>query len=359
MAYAAIQPRVTAVRLMKWMLFLGLSLVVSACGNGATPNTSTNAAACDNTKDPAAPVNLNLKTFEVAVADFPHTDYLDYFRAIQPNSSASGNPGDAQAMADSIGTLMQPFIAYSGTPYSSYTKVRNPLDLIDDLISTNAIDNFNIGRQYIATCIAAGNAVKYNNNSVAFSDISAGTTDPSKDFYNNWSYQLSWTTEPDYGKVTRVILARQLVIDNTSKLPQDISLQSIYDQNTFSASGYNAPQSNIFGYTLYNGDSGNSKTVMNFRQTFVKTNTDELDLATQASDTSASNAATSPPTFQFDGKAIRCLKATLDYSAMTMTILTSTNAPTSTDQSCFATTPGGSVQKTSYATDPTAAASRQ
>lgn len=345
MASTTLQPKGRAVRLLKWMLLLGLSLGVSACGN-SQPNTSTNQDSCDNPNLIPSPIDMSLGTFDVATQDFPHSQFFDFFQAIQPNSSDSVNASNgSQSIADAIGSVVLPFVQYqTTTTYKGYTKVRNPFDLMDYLIASDLISDFDAGRQLITTCVAAGNAVKYQNASVVFHDSSAASSDSSN--YKDWTYLIRWTAAPINNLVIRYFAASSSQLDNTGSTTQDISLSTTYDDKAFSSAGYNAPtQSTLLSTLKFNNGTGNTR-VLNFQREFIGTNTDELDIYNQEG-----SSGTPPTPFSFNGdSSAQCVRAVLDYSAPKIRVYVSNDT-----QSCLS----ASTPTYTYTTDPNAAASRQ
>lgn len=349
MASATLQPKGRAACLLKWLLLLGLSLGVSACGGGNTPNTSSNQGACDNPPHVETAVDMNLDTFDVKVADFPHTVFQDYFKAIQPNKSDSAYSAADDQMAQDIVTLLQPITSYSGAA-TSYTSTRTPYDLLDYLVATDAVANFDAGRSLAVTCAVAGMPYDYNNDAVVFRDTSNSTEASG---YKDWVYVVRWAVAPSTGLIVRSFsVAAQL--DKSSGVTQNISVATNYDEKNFDSTGYNPPQARTLLATQVYSDK--SKHLVSFEQRYTGSNTDTLNVYNyQPKD----NAL--PPPFTFNGDTkVQCVHAVLDYSIPQITFYVSDKPETDSDESCMAASPDPKTVSTyTYKTDPTAAASRQ
>jgi len=304
------------------------ALAVSGCG-GSSINVSTGVRDCANGFDPALPVDVNVPTFTVST-NLDQTGFRTFFAAIQPaatQSSGSGPAGQDQSAADDVGALSQQYLNYApASQYKGYTQVRNASDFINNEIGIGDVGNFNTGRQYIVTCIGQGTAAGYNNTAVTLRDISTGSDPNAADSSDTaWNYVVRWSYSPNppsgSPNVTRVVAG---INTNTS-------IASIYNPTTFSASGFNQPESVIYGFTTdnYQNDQNAQLTLNLTREYVTGSNRDTWAMASESTDSTQTTAQqqTSPPTFSFLGKQVRCVRMVIDYTTNKVDVYYSSNAP--------------------------------
>ena len=316
-----------------------VTLAVSGCG-GSGINVSAGVRDCSNGYDPALPVNVNLQTFRVD-KNLDQTGFKGFFAAIQPNSTQSnGLPPTSQdqSAADDVGSLSLQYVNYQpSNQYNSYSSVRNASDLINNEIGIDDIGNFDAGRQHIVTCIGQATAAGYNNTAVTLKDISTGSDPSAADSQDEaWNYVVRWSYSPNppsgSANVTRIIAG----------LNTNTSIASIYDPATFSATGFNQPESVIYGFTTANYQ-GNSKAqlTLNLTKEYVSSsNQDTWAMASESTDPNDASPQTSPPTFPFLNQQVRCVRLVMNYTANKVDVYYSTNAPvlntsTNTNQGAY------------------------
>ncbi|MDX1756043.1 MAG: hypothetical protein R3175_08305 [Marinobacter sp.] len=294
------------------MLLPCLGLLLAACGGDSS----------DSAFNPADDVDLVFSTFDLEdregqPATLAHTRFDDFYRGVEPqDDSDAGATNTANELRDLVDQVMGAVRADSG---DRYQKVRNPLDLMDQVLASGEVDNFVAGRTYIGERIAAGDAGTYNSRSngalIRFIDqaaTEAGAPRPERE----WQYRtMAWTYTPDdpdgtpgYEKVFRTIqyIAREDSDANPDTLPELVSLLagSQFDANNFVVQGYNRPEyANVSFATRTLGS-------LEFRQEFIGAKTDTLFV-------SRSQTGASPD----------CLRAELDYPMATLRVYTSHNEP--------------------------------
>ncbi len=302
------------------------ALTLSGCG-GSSINVSTGVRDCANGFDPALPVDVNVPTFTVS-SNLDQTGFRTFFAAIQPastQSSGSAPSAQDQSAADDVGSLSLQYVHYQPTSqYNGYASVRNASDFINNEIGIGDVGNFNTGRQHIVTCIGQDTPAGYNNTAVTLRDISTGTDPNAADSSDTaWNYVVRWSYSPNppsgSPNVTRVIAG---INTNTS-------IASIYDPTTFSASGFNQPESVIYGFTTDNYQNNqNAQLTLNLTREYVSTsNRDTWAMASESTDSADTQPKTSPPTFPFLGQQVRCVRMVIDYTTNKVDVYYSSNAP--------------------------------
>jgi hypothetical protein len=211
--------------------------------------------------NPATDVDLTFSTFDLsntsqAPATLSYTRFADFYPGISP--VGAGDTAHNRATVAELRDHVERFIRATPTAAGDrYDRVRNPLDLINQVISVGRIDNFDEGRRYIRDRIAEGAAGTYNTRSagaiIRFTDQSAVLAQrPLND--REWRYPtLDWRyqpSDPDGGglddKVYRTIqyVARSVDASVAADQPELISLLagSRFDARAFSDIGYNQPE---------------------------------------------------------------------------------------------------------------------
>lgn len=236
-------------------LYATLSMAVatlSGCDSDSSGSSALN---------PASDVDLTFSTFDLtntpqAPETLNHTLFSDYYGGIDP--SGGDDTPENQETAEDIRRHIDIFIDASPTEDGeSYIRVRNPLDLMNQVISLGGVGNFDDGRQYISDRISQSSAGTYNTRSagasIRFTDQAA--TNAQQALNNReWRYQtLDWryvpktTSESSLDeKVYRTIqyIARSVDAAQQDQQPELISLLAgaRYSATHFSASGYNQPE---------------------------------------------------------------------------------------------------------------------
>lgn len=210
--------------------------------------------------NPATNVDLTFSSFDLSNTDsapdtLSFTRFSDFYPGIQPIAGSEEDTDNHLATVEEIRRHIDVFIRAQPTDEGdSVTRVRNPLDLMNQVISVGRINNFDEGRRYIRDRISVRQAGNYNTRSagarIRFTDQAAAISQrPLND--TEWNYQtLDWRYLPEdggaAGKVYRTIqyIARTVTDDLKEEQPELISLLAgtRFDANTFSAVGYNQPE---------------------------------------------------------------------------------------------------------------------
>jgi len=236
-------------------LFVAISLALLTLSGCRVESGGSDDSSAFN---PADDVDLTFRTFDLTDTEqapdtLSFTRFSDFYPGIEPagNDDTAGN----QQLVESIRRHIDQFIGAQPTDDGkAYTQVRNPLDLMNQVISVGRVDNFDEGRRYIRERIASGEAGNYNTRSagaiIRFTDQDAVAN---QEALNNrqWFYQtLDWRYQPPAenldGKVYRVIqyVARNVEETEREQQPQLLSLLSgsRFNANEFSNLGYNQPE---------------------------------------------------------------------------------------------------------------------
>ncbi|GGC67364.1 hypothetical protein [Marinobacter halophilus] len=215
--------------------------------------------------NPATNVDLTFSSFDLSNTDqaptaLSYTRFSDFYTGIQPIASESNETAKHLATVKEIRQHIDRFIGTQSAEKgngNSYTKIRNPLDLINQVISVGRINNFDEGRRYIRDRISANQAGNYNTRSagarIRFTDQAAAISQrPLND--TEWNYQtLDWRYLPEgpegsdlTQKVYRTIqyVARTVSDDRQEEQPELISLLAgaRFAAGEFVDDGYNRPE---------------------------------------------------------------------------------------------------------------------
>lgn len=280
----------------------------------------------DSAFNPATNVDLVFSTFDLTdvegrPSNLEHTRFRDFYRGIEP---ADPGNADARALADALRSHIDVFIGGVRSANGiDYNRVRNPLDLMNQVIASAEVTNFQEGRSYISDRIDAGEAATYNTRPagalIRFTDQQA-TLARAALADRVWLYQtLAWTynplgpdNEPGFEKVYRTIqyVAQPAADDETAEPPELVSLLagSQFDATSFSAFGYNRPE---FATVDYLSRSYGS---MELRQEFSGLKTDTLYLSNTKGLTVA-------------GQNPDCVLVTLDYPQAELVVFMSEGEP--------------------------------
>lgn len=286
-------------------------LATSGCGPG-TSNSALN---------PASNVDVTFSTFTLKKqSELPETLFWDFYRGAEP---ADGEPGEARDWADALRRVVD---LYAGTGPTTdgtrYQTVRNPYDLINEVIAANAIRNFYDGRRYISERIDLGQASTYNSRSngavIRFKDQSAEKNGAAL-ADREWRYPtLGWIYTPGSGssanKVFRTVqyIAGTAPADETATPPelQSLLVGGQYEPTQFAIDGYNHPELVEASFTARHADVGR----MSLSQDFITDKRDTLFISQNQR-------------IDVNGQTPDCVRAVLDYSMQTLSLYLSENEP--------------------------------
>lgn len=305
-------------------LFVAAPFVALLAGCGADTGG-------DSAFNPATDVELLFSTFILknteTVDNLQHTRFDDFYRGIQPLDS---DDADAAEVTGQLRGLVHSLMgADPDDSGQSYDRVRNPLDLMNQVIAANEVANFVEGRNYISDRIDEGKPATYNTRSneslIRFVD-QAATLNQEPLPVREWRYQtLAWTYTPydedgnaGHDKVFRTIqhIARQDDSADEDDLPQLVSFLAgtQFDANNFVTNGYNQPEMATVSFATRTLGS------LELRQEFIGEKTDTLFI----SDTDS-------PWFTINGTTPDCVRAELDYPMQVLRLYTSTGESATID----------------------------
>ena len=287
----------------------------------------------DTTFNPATDVNLVFSTFDLTdpvggVENLKHTRFHDIYRGIEPGDPDSVNHDleveIATALRDHLDDYLQFTRNEAGTDYD---KARNPLDLVNQVIASGEVANFNDGRRYISERIDMGQAgtysIRQNGAKILFSDETANLEGQPR-ANRQWIYDdLNWTYVPNNqpgndepAKVNRVVqyTVRDGDSENATARQQLTGLvaSSQFRAANFSTVGYNAPDYALASF------SSRTLGMMELRQDFIDEHTDILFLSEASG-------------VEFDGKTWDCVRAELDYDFEELVVYVSQGEPATID----------------------------
>ncbi|WP_323750056.1 hypothetical protein [Marinobacter sp.] len=214
-----------------------------------------------STLNPASNVDLTFSTFNLtntpqAPETLKHTLFSDYYPGIEPSGEddTTENRETAEAIRRHIDIFIGATPAEGG---KSYTSVRNPLDLMNQVISVGSVSNFDDGRQYISDRIGQSTAGNYNTRSagatIRFTDQAATNAQQALN-HREWRYQtLDWRYVPKTADESsldeKVYRSIQYVAGSVDAAEQDQQpeLMSLlagarFSAPQFSPTGYNPPE---------------------------------------------------------------------------------------------------------------------
>lgn len=270
------------------------SALITGCGGGDNADSSS-ASSCGAQFNPAAPVLASFSTFDITEpARVERNLFRDVIAGVQPSGA------DSQDVADSVRDLTAEFNGgQTSADQTGYTAVRNPIDLMSLIIGEGTIDNFNVGRRYISSCIDAGNAAEYSSGANGVLITFEESEGPKAEYnYPN----LRWVYAPDTsGKVIRVVRFQgrsEDFLDGSA-----VGVQ--YDDASFSDVGFNTPELIQASFT-----GGNNEERLGLEQAFIGLDKDQW-------------IRSSDNTFQFAGQTVDCARVIVDYRGQTAETFTS------------------------------------
>ncbi|WP_227515422.1 hypothetical protein [Marinobacter salinus] len=286
--------------------------------------------------NPATDVDLTFSSFDLedterAPDTIAHTRFDDFYRGIEP---ANGDNADIGETTTDIRSHIDAFIrATPAEDGKSFSKVRNPLDLMNQVIASGEVLNFQDGRKYIADRIASGLAGTYNSRgngaAIRFTDQAAVLENAALND-KIWIYPtLDWRYLPDGAeggdvqeKVYRTIqyVSRSVDPEDESAQPELVSVLagSRFGANDFVTLGYNAPEFATADYLSRTAGS------IELRQDFVTDKTDTLFI--KSPDKQVLDLSRHGVNEPADGSP-DCLRVELDYSMQIVRIFSSDGEP--------------------------------
>ncbi|WP_144821036.1 hypothetical protein [Marinobacter piscensis] len=293
--------------------FIVMSLMLlSGCGMEDTGSSAP--------INPATDVDYPLSTFTLKNQEglepvLPYTVFYDVYLGATPQE-----PGDDNGFAAELRAHLDTFLQASSDE-TGYKSVRNPIDLMHEVIRSGRVDNFNEGRQLMVSSVTENRAATYNtpaNNAlIRFSELHSGESTPAED--QTWLYpMLDWTYNRDKGKVYRAMQFSASSPEQPDDLTAEIasaSSSSQYAKEAFGASGFNQPEYAATSMT------GRTRGKVELLQEFVGLQRDTLTL-TQASG------------MTLNGSDPDCVKAVFQYSTSRVTVFTSKGKQTNDPDHC-------------------------
>jgi hypothetical protein len=199
--------------------------------------------------------SLTLQNQEGLEPVLPYTVFRDLYRGAEPLSAGADN-GFSTELRAHLNTFLNAVPNDSGTDYKS---VRNPIDLMNEVIRSGQVDNFNEGRRLMVSSIRENRAATYNTPAnkalIRFSENNSDENTPPED--QAWIYtMLDWTNNPGMGKVFRAMQFVATSPDQVSASTPEIASAAWsgrYAKESFGTSGFNTPEyaaTSLTGRTL-------------------------------------------------------------------------------------------------------------
>jgi len=290
-------------------LFAATSIVTLVLA-GCDPDTSGGGYL-----NPATDVDLPLETFRLRDTEgldsvLQYTTFQDLYRGMEPATEGNDN-GSAMAIRNHLDNFLGTEPDSGG---SDYISLRNPLDLINEVIRSGQVDNFNEGRRLMRDSIERDEAASFNTpaNDALIRFTETGSEDSASQADSTWIYvMLDWTYNPAMKKVFRAsqFVARQPAEDDEN--PAEVASAAWsgrFSSNTFGTTGFNQPE---FSATSYTGRTlGNVELL----QEFMETQRDTLTL------TNASGIV-------INGDEPDCVKVIINYGETRARVFTSKDEP--------------------------------
>lgn len=306
------------------------TLVLSGCGLEDTGPSAFN---------PATNVDLtfssfNLENTEVAPDNLGNTRFWNFYRGIQPEADDSDDLDTTSEIRNHIEVFIRATPTDAGTSYDS---VRNPLDLMNQVLASGEVTNFQEGKRYISQRIADGVAGTYNSRGngaqIRFTDQSAVIAIlPLND--QLWIYPtLDWRYLPDGpegsdldNKVYRTIqyVSRSIEEEEQAAQPELVSVLagSRFDANSFMTLGYSPTEFATADYLSRNHGG------IELRQDFIDENTDTLFIKNDESEVITLDRY---PGYGLGDNSPDCLRVELDYNMDLVRIFASNGEPARID----------------------------
>lgn len=294
--------------------------------------------------NPAQDVEAGFSTFvlkdeENKAPNLPYTRFYDFYRGVQPNTADSEQ--NYQEALDLANALRDRIDVVAGSTRdeaaSEYKSVRNPLDLMAQVIRSDEIRNFREGRQYIVDRIEENTAGAFNSRSagatIRFTSQEAileGRALADREWVYptlDWRYQPEGPEEREGRdqKVYRTIqyVARSAPEGETATPPELVGVisGSRYDARVFSTTGYNAPE---FTEADFNTRTYGS---LEFRQDYVADHYDEIYIRAIVDEDTGESNLDEANRITVQGNPSDCVIARLDYDMQELYVWASNNEP--------------------------------
>lgn len=275
----------------------------------------------DSAFNPATNVDLVFSTFEI---DQPMEETLlwDFYRGVEPAEGASPEANNLAVALRSQAALFIDATESDAEP-TQYISVRNPLDLMHQVIGENAVDNFNAGRAEISLLIDEARAGEYNTTTngvrIRFRD-QAAITNGAPAVEHTWNYPiLKWSYTPDAAdNVIRVIQYIGQDDGDANTTPPSASYGSEFTSGSFQSVGYNPPVRAVATFVI------DGERELGITREFENENTDFLIF-----DGTAIGNQNEPggPDFTFADRTVDCVRVELDYAMQQLHLFQSHNEP--------------------------------
>lgn len=287
-----------------------------------------------NAFNPATDVDLTFSTFNLENSDqapdtLAYTRFDDIYRGLQPTDSDDAASAESAAeIRAHVETFIRATPADDGKRYS---RVRNPVDLMNQVIASGQVANFRDGRRYMVQRATDNIAGTYNTRDnqagIRFTDQEAVLAGAALND-SVWLYPtLDWRFVPSAedtadGKVYRSIqyVSRSVDPDNQDAQPELVSALtgSRFSGTSFSVAGYNQPE---FATADYLSRSFGS---LELRQDFIEQKTDTLFI--KSPDQPVIDLSRHDSTLSPDATP-DCLRVELDYAMQVLRIFSSDGEP--------------------------------
>ncbi|WP_096278985.1 hypothetical protein [Marinobacter sp. LV10R510-11A] len=198
--------------------------------------------------------SLTLTNQEGLEPVLPYTVFRDLYRGAEP-LSAGDDDGFSTELRAHLNTFLNAVPNDSGTDYKS---VRNPIDLMNEVIRSGQVDNFNEGRRLMVSSIRDNRAATYNTPAnkalTRFSENNSDENTPPED--QAWIYtMLDWTYNSAIGKVFRAMQFVATSPDQVDASTPEIASAAWSGRygKDFGSSGFNTPEyaaTSLTGRTL-------------------------------------------------------------------------------------------------------------
>ncbi|PAV25047.1 hypothetical protein C8D92_10392 [Tamilnaduibacter salinus] len=296
--------------------------LLSACGGGSQNLDTGSGGSCGAAFNPAATVRLSLGNFTISDPEpLSETLLSDLAQGTQPNSSATPAKQDYgnQVHSDLL-TQSQPFIG--STSDEDYNQARNPYDLMNKVIASGEVDNFNAGRGYISDCIDAGNPAEYsnsaNNVTIQFNEVQNENTT------EQFRYpQLRWVYTPATTNTVQRVVRYQ-----GGDFLDGLTVGSSFASSTFSTTGYNAPQRVEASFAADSNDEDSQQSLIIVQRFVDPDQPDDRQDEWLYSDTTGT-------TFDFAGATdVDCARVLVDYDMQKAYVFTSSDEPSDSPAYC-------------------------
>jgi hypothetical protein len=289
--------------------------------------------------NPATDVDLTFSSFDLENTDtapdnLANTRFWHFYRGIEPADDNADDRETAREIRRHIDIFIGATPSESG---ASYVRVRNPLDLMNQVLASGEVTNFQEGKRYIRQRIADGAGGTYNTRGngaqIRFTDQNAALANqPLND--QLWIYPtLDWRYLPEGpegsdldNKVYRTIqyVSRSVPEEQKAEQPELVSVLagSRFAANQFVELGYSPAE---FATADYLSRSFGS---IELRQDFIADNTDTLFIKSGDAEVIGLDRY---PGYSGADNSPDCLRVELDYNMERVRIFASDGEPARID----------------------------